>query len=252
MSYYANGSSSFPMLDYSDEDDVEGSEIPPDKCQLCDGKDDLEKVRLCLSHGDYFTADNPLPWLESLKLIPKTFGRNHPGNRMMLCKPHADAYRKDVWRWFPSADVRSRMRHTEATTVWRLANDLQGASPGPDPKAIGNATGIREDGTLVDRLDSSDRPSFDVLIFMPQHMPPIPNVILGGERTGVRVIQRFKQLALNPYVVFAVGLRMLNSVYVPLPDTNLKSIEQECLDIRAGWNEMGLMISYSNEPLPHA
>ncbi|TBU23357.1 hypothetical protein BD311DRAFT_768600 [Dichomitus squalens] len=250
MSGYENESLSFPMLDYSDDDDNEDSEIPPEKCQLCESKDDLEKVRLCLSFGDYFTADNPLPWLESLKLITKTFGRNHPGNCMMLCGAHADAYREDVWRWFPSSDVRERMRHIDAINIGRTSDEAQGAPAISELVVNRSLTGIGEDGTLIDRIDSSEKPFFDVIIFMPQHMPPISGFFAGGSESAyVRVIQHWKRVALNPYVAFAVGLRMLNSAYVPPPDTDLKAIEQECLDIRAGWNDIGLAKFYSNTPL---
>ena len=78
---------------------------------------------------------------------------------------------------------------------------------------------------------------------MPEYMPPTQSLANnGGQQTPVRVIERWKHIALNPYVVLAVTLQALNSIYLPLPDASLQSIERECLDIRAGWNEIGLAI----------
>lgn len=53
----------------------------------------------------------------------------------------------------------------------------------------------------------------------------------------IRVVNSFRRLRVNPYMVYAWALRMIGSVYLPTPDDNLRSIEDECLRIRNAWNE---------------
>ena len=83
---------------------------------------------------------------------------------------------------------------------------------------------------------------------MPHKMPPID--LLDSSKGGqfvpkeafegvscIRVIESFRNLSLNPYMVYGWALHMIGSVYLPIPDDKLRSIEDECLRIRNAWNE---------------
>ena len=51
-----------------------------------------------------------------------------------------------------------------------------------------------------------------------------------------RVLRAFRTLRLDPYLTYASTLRMIGAAYLPLPDDDLKAVEDECLQIRTAWN----------------
>ncbi|KAI0718750.1 hypothetical protein C8T65DRAFT_637980 [Cerioporus squamosus] len=111
-----------------------------------------------------------------------------------VCKPHRDAYDEDVWRWLPSADFRRQMpAHPVRGEATNAEQNNGGASSTPAEA----------------RTSSSSVIWFDLLVFLPQHMPGLSEIAPGKPR----VIANYKRLELNPYLVF-----------------------KECLAIRAAWN----------------
>ncbi|KAI0326119.1 hypothetical protein GY45DRAFT_1329364 [Cubamyces sp. BRFM 1775] len=212
-----------PWLQYDPEDDElpkkmikEAKRQLGSMCLLCGRKENVVVHRVAMPHGVDF---DPRPWLHSLQLIPDveqgvdTMLRSNISNLILLCSAHADAYDYRAWRLMPSAKVREAML----------------ASRPPETLDITN-------------------PSFDLLIFMPHKMPPID--LLDSSKGGqvvpkeafegvscIRVIESFRNLSLNPYMVYGWALHMIGSVYLPIPDDKLRSIEDECLRIRNAWNE---------------
>ncbi|KAJ8468826.1 hypothetical protein ONZ51_g9397 [Trametes cubensis] len=212
-----------PWLQYDPEDDELPEEMIEEAkrqlgsgCLLCGQKENVVVHRVAIPHGVDF---DPRPWLHSLQLIPDveqgvdTTLRSNISNLILLCPAHADAYDYRAWRLMPSAKVREAML----------------ASRPPETLNIINS-------------------SFDLLIFMPHKMPLID--LLDSSKGGqvvpkeafegvscIRVIESFRNLSLNPYMVYGWALHMIGSVYLPTPDDKLRSIEDECLRIRNAWNE---------------
>ena len=51
-----------------------------------------------------------------------------------------------------------------------------------------------------------------------------------------RVFPGYRDLVLNPLVVYVSALPMLHAPYSPVPDKELKAIGRECVAIRDVWN----------------
>ena len=90
-------------------------------------------------------------------------------------------------------------------------------------------------------MNQVERRAFDLLIFLPDQMPPILPPSSGTADGGIvggtpRVIPAYRDLPLNPNAVLAMMLPIAGSVYSPPPDETLLAIETECLEIRGKWN----------------
>ncbi|KAI0676252.1 hypothetical protein C8Q78DRAFT_996174 [Trametes maxima] len=192
------------------------------KCVLCSSNDRVVVVCTVLQ-GPYDL--NPLPWLVDLGVLrPGSFDMDGFENLMLLCEPHANAYHNEVWRWLPSSTYRAAMSTMANSAPKEVAIDF------PDDEED-----IKPEITFAPLATTP----FDVLVYRPGEMPPIDGRVSGitNDPSGdERVIAHWRDLPLDPCVVYAAALPMVGAAYVPHPDNALREIERECIAIRASWN----------------
>ncbi|KAI0760517.1 hypothetical protein C8Q74DRAFT_235573 [Fomes fomentarius] len=245
------------------------------QCLLCGRRDvsELVVVRALLQHGegaDEGQGRDPIAYLKELNLLPHGYTRDDWTNLMTLCRPHAEAYDAGTWRWLPNATLRSQLYSAPKTVsadVQERAHGEGGDADGAGDVAMTDATASEvlpphhsqslqtEDGlevvppeTLVDDgIDGDTRnpeihfqplelPSFDVLVFRPESMPPVPGDLNheAGRRQPVGCVwPEWRTLTLNPYVVFAAALPLLDAGNT---DGELGAIVRESLSVAARWN----------------
>ncbi|KAJ8468824.1 hypothetical protein ONZ51_g9395 [Trametes cubensis] len=196
--------------------------------------------RISFDGGRY---DDPRQWLSALNAIPLD---NDPliddfTNLMFVCEEHANAYNCGAWRWMPSSidtniDTAPDTSPKHAQSVY-AHTDFEVRNEGASSSITANP-GLNIDNT-----------TFDLLIFLPQAMPPIGllrdlksnSIAMRAEAfqdaTSPRVLRSFRTLHLNPYITYTSMLRMVGAAYLPPPDNDLKAVEDECLRIHAIWND---------------
>ncbi|KAI0659766.1 hypothetical protein C8Q70DRAFT_1053598 [Cubamyces menziesii] len=211
-------------------------------CILCGSADDVRAHRIAISYENS-RYDEPHYWLSWLNLIPLVLPdyREHYDeitNIVLLCPDHADAYDCGAWRWVPSEQTRSSMLN--ACTHYRKRDET-----GIDPHHLHTAPGERDKFASF----GTENTTYDLLIFLPQAMPKIDLLHSDLKPTSVavsaevfqsthcpRVLRAFRTLRLDPYLTYASTLRMIGAAYLPLPDDELKAVEDKCLRICTAWN----------------
>ncbi|KAL7277173.1 hypothetical protein ACG7TL_009019 [Trametes sanguinea] len=228
----------------------EDSEYLPDEIKL-KAKQELKRIcvlcgstkgiihRVILHHEDWLYPD-PRGWLQGLGLnsLPINTMRDEMCNLMIVCEDHATAYDLNVWCFMPSAAARAEMSQLQTLQGFKLGEESIAKS------ALAKAA-IAADGTIE---HARKQDLFDLLVFLPQDMPPIDILASPDSQTVAvhkedieaglcpRVLKSFRKLHCDRYMVFAHALEMLNAAYLPLPDEDLRIVEEECLAIRNGWN----------------
>ncbi|KAI0350305.1 hypothetical protein OH77DRAFT_1413245 [Trametes cingulata] len=195
-------------------------------CILCGRTEDVLLHRVIMHHDEGAISTNSLPWLKCLGLIEQDYTSDTYSNIMLLCRPHVAAWDAGVWRLVPSHEERVRMRHQPV-----VVHDPADSDSDDHGSSDANA------GISV---------SFDVVIFVPGAMPPVQAPGTGANagastdaptaKCNQRVLRKWRNLPLDPYIVFASALPLIGAVYWPPPDKEIREIETECLEIREAWN----------------
>ncbi|OBZ78029.1 hypothetical protein A0H81_02095 [Grifola frondosa] len=212
------------FVNYSEEDDEDYADcpeyLPPRQissalrrdntsCLLCGKQSTLSVYRLIGEDND---DTNPyLSWLQGLKFIPAHYNRDSLANLMTLCQVHAEAYFAGVWRLVPCAFFRRGM----LTCVLRRDNAIQ------------------QEKTMSSEVSSkAESVSFDLLVFLPEHMPPLSSLEHSSPdhdgwyralspKPASRVLPSQFRLQIDPYIAYAASLDMIGKAYWPPPDDAL-------------------------------
>ncbi|OBZ74917.1 hypothetical protein A0H81_05328 [Grifola frondosa] len=198
------------------------------RCILCRKQDGLQVYRLVGQDND--DANPSLLWLQGFKFIPAHYDRDNIANLMTLCDAHVATYRARVWRLLPCAEFRKGML---ARTPLR-GDALQQRNRSASPQLT---------------LPNAQSTLFDVLVFLPELMPPLSPTEPASSRKSrkkgkrapppglsPRVLPSLLSLQIDPYIAYASALEMIGKAYWPPPDEVLRLLEVKCLEIRRRWN----------------
>ncbi|KAI0754289.1 hypothetical protein C8Q80DRAFT_358704 [Daedaleopsis nitida] len=206
--------------------------------------------------GDRHTHD-PIARLKELGLVPHGYSHDDWTNLMTLCRAHADAYDMGAWRWLPNAPLRAQLASaplpSASTSRTHPEADAEGDVPmDEEPHAQHSMSLATEDGldpphaeTLVDDGISEDTknpeihfepvelPAFDVLVLRPESMPPS-----SPDAPTTRVWREWRTLTLNPHVVLAAALSLVEAGALDgAGDEELRRVQTECLAVRDHWRD---------------
>ncbi|OBZ79839.1 hypothetical protein A0H81_00101 [Grifola frondosa] len=196
-------------------------------CILCGKEHSLRVFRLVGQYDD--NKNTNIMWLQRFALIPAHYDRDNLANLMTLCEPHAAAYRARVFRLLPCATFRKGMLTYTPPPYGAVQHEENQTSSTQEP---------------IFQTDS-ELPLFDILIFLPDLMPPIspPESVLSGKQSEIpsseaspRVLPSLLRLRIDPYIAYTATLEAVGKPYWPPPDGVLGAIEAECLEIRRKWN----------------